>query len=190
MIDTCRIFFALYLFCFDQWFSTFLILQSFNTVPHAVVAHNHKIISPLYCNYIFSNMWTSDMWALEGLWTADWDSLGYTLIHFSRLEYGLGLSPKDLCNNSTYQMCPGKPKTVKYRFGSFRQVKFNAPPLSLSPSPLPSFLPSASSWCRIEGDFIRKASCYSWSLWKTTVTMSRSDKEWWKTFRLAPPEET
>lgn len=28
----------------EQWFSTFLVLQPLNTVPHVVVTHNHKIV--------------------------------------------------------------------------------------------------------------------------------------------------
>ena len=37
----------------EQLFSTFLMLQPFNTVPHVVVTHSHKIISlPLHnCNF-------------------------------------------------------------------------------------------------------------------------------------------
>ena len=37
----------------NQWFSTFLLLQLFNTVPHVVVTLNHKIVSlPLHsCNF-------------------------------------------------------------------------------------------------------------------------------------------
>lgn len=28
----------------DQWFSTSLRIQTFNSIPHAVVTHNHKVI--------------------------------------------------------------------------------------------------------------------------------------------------
>jgi hypothetical protein len=30
--------------CLGQWFSIFLTLQLYNTVPHVVVTHNHKTI--------------------------------------------------------------------------------------------------------------------------------------------------
>jgi hypothetical protein len=32
------------LYSIDQWLSTFLMLWPFNTVPHAAVTPNHKII--------------------------------------------------------------------------------------------------------------------------------------------------
>ena len=31
--------------CLEQWFSTFLTLRPFNTVPHAVVTPDHNMIS-------------------------------------------------------------------------------------------------------------------------------------------------
>jgi hypothetical protein len=37
---------------FTQWFSAFLMLWLFNTVPHVVVAHNCKIII-LFCFLFF-----------------------------------------------------------------------------------------------------------------------------------------
>ena len=33
------------LFLIVEWFSTFLLLKPFNTVPHVVVTPNHNIIS-------------------------------------------------------------------------------------------------------------------------------------------------
>jgi hypothetical protein len=38
----------------SQWFSTLLMLQPFNTVPHAMVAPSHKIISLLFhsCDWL------------------------------------------------------------------------------------------------------------------------------------------
>jgi hypothetical protein len=36
----------------EQWFSTFLIVQPFNSVFHVVVTPSHKIISLLLNNYI------------------------------------------------------------------------------------------------------------------------------------------
>ena len=35
----------------EQWFSTFLMLQPFNTVPHVVVTPNHTIILLLFHNW-------------------------------------------------------------------------------------------------------------------------------------------
>lgn len=36
----------------EQWFSTFQLLQPFNTVSYIVATPNHKIISLLLCNII------------------------------------------------------------------------------------------------------------------------------------------
>lgn len=38
----------------ERWFSTFLILCPFNTVPHGVVTPNHKIFALLVHNYTFA----------------------------------------------------------------------------------------------------------------------------------------
>ena len=40
----------------EQWFSTFLILRPFNTVPHLVVTPNHKIILLLIHNCNFATV--------------------------------------------------------------------------------------------------------------------------------------
>ena len=40
----------------EQWFSTFLMLRPFNTVPHVVVTSNHKIISLLLHNCNFATV--------------------------------------------------------------------------------------------------------------------------------------
>ena len=39
-----------------QWFSTFLVLQPFNTVSHVVVTPNHNIISLLLYNCNFATI--------------------------------------------------------------------------------------------------------------------------------------
>ena len=44
------------LFAFEQWFSTFLMLQPFNMVPHVVVTPTHKIILLLLHNYSFATV--------------------------------------------------------------------------------------------------------------------------------------
>lgn len=40
----------------EQWFSTLLMLQPFNAVPHAAVTHNHTNISLLFHTYNFATM--------------------------------------------------------------------------------------------------------------------------------------
>ena len=40
----------------EQWFSTFLMLRPFNTVPHVVVTPNHEVISLLLYNYDFATV--------------------------------------------------------------------------------------------------------------------------------------
>ena len=40
----------------EEWFSTFLMMQPFNTVPHAVGTPNHKVLSWLLHNCKFNVM--------------------------------------------------------------------------------------------------------------------------------------
>ena len=48
----------------EQWFSTFLKVQPFNTVPHVVMTPNHQIISVLLHKYNFATIMNCyiDIW--------------------------------------------------------------------------------------------------------------------------------
>jgi len=45
----------------EQWFSTFLMLQSFNIITHVVVTPNHEIISLLLHKYNFATAMNCDV---------------------------------------------------------------------------------------------------------------------------------
>ena len=69
------------LFVLKQWFSTFLMLQPFNTVIHIMVSPNHKIISlPLHhCNFSTVMNGNVNIWYAgylihypKGLWPTGW----------------------------------------------------------------------------------------------------------------------
>lgn len=53
----------------DLWFATFLILQSFNSVPHTVVNPNHEIILLLLhnCNFATILNHNVNIWYVEYL---------------------------------------------------------------------------------------------------------------------------